>query len=179
MPSNISYVEQKENRHLHTYQKLVKKYDGNFITVDPGGRKNGGTGISFFSGGELTETSLWCSEEREYYSRSSQICRMFEFDLSKQRVAYPIFIEEPTFFDSHKGHTAARSDALFKLTMHYGRLYQIAQEHFTTIPLKINHWKGQMTDKMVGTRVKRIFRHTFQVYIQSAVGMGLYLTGKL
>lgn len=90
-----------------------------------------------------------------------------------------IYLEEPQFLDSSKGITAATSKNLFKLIYMYACTHYIAkinQFPVTNLPIQ---WKGQMGKKMVDERISRILGETYPEHISDAVGMGLFLKGKL
>lgn len=90
-----------------------------------------------------------------------------------------IYLEEPQFFDSHSGITAARTKNLFKLIYMYSCTHYIARSMgFEVISLPVN-WKGQMDKKMVDQRIDAILGEKYPEHISDAVGMGLFLKGLL
>lgn len=186
--SNISKIT--EARLKYKKEFVAKKY---FITVDPGARQNGGTGIVLWSVKEMFPVkihyfSISSKAEFSYEMRVNSILSQIsnEFVLPGEQEAWPIpvFIEKPQFFDSDKGLLSAKSDSLVKLAFCYGVLWA----YFTvpgitySVSLAIPHWKGQLSDEQVKVRVEKFAGYNVPKSLQkadvySALGMGFWLKG--
>ena len=155
----------------------------NFLTIDPGCRKDGGLAIALFEDKQINPilTMAFVSSQSSFKQRQTEICRVFSYWLNDNKSIYlleKVYIEKPQFFDSAKGLTAARSNSLFKLIFTYGRLFQIIESQFgvkNTHNLEINNWKGQLSKSQVEKRVKRACKKEYKGDICDAVGMGLFL----
>lgn len=177
------------NKALKTYQTLLKDYNY-FITIDPGARDKGGTGVAVFTT-KLTDEHLTIISPLETYQLESKAPTWLEkvdeianqlysiIALNAHKQVHPlVFIERPKFFESFKGQTAAKSDSLFKLCFVTGRLYSVIRGfNLKCELLPIVDWKGQLSKKQVGTRIKRICGKNWKGDVEDAVGMGLYLKG--
>lgn len=173
---------------LQEYQKHITSYFG---TIDPGARINGGTGFAFFSitQKEPIQIADFSSLDTSLYiKRSEWILHQLENRLNSLMLLYgfhsnkiPIFIEEPQFFDTHKGQTAAKGGDLAKLIFMYGRLYDriYKTEGCFPVPLRIIDWKGQLPKANVLKRIEKILKKKYTGDSADAVGMGLYLKGLL
>jgi len=174
------------NKNLKTYQDILKGYDY-FITIDPGARKGGGTGVAVFNHPTMLDQ---CPNPLETYQLESKAPTWLEKvdEIANQLnevVAQTthsaknlFFIERPKFFDSFKGQTAATSDSLFKLIFVTGRLYGVIKSfNLDCVLLPVNDWKGQLSKKQVSTRILRICGKNWKGDVEDAVGMGLYLKG--
>lgn len=171
------------------------------MTIDPGARLNGGTGIARFEhcyyknfNGFVFEASKLYKDHcnfETYEERVSAICSQlvvgFGLTPCDTTTLQPlsenviVFIERPKFFDDNKGLTAAKSNSLFKLIYLYGRLTQLFMSlGYTVVPLEINHWKGHLSKAQTKQRLKRI--HTLSSNVSGdeidAIAMGYYILGK-
>lgn len=176
------------NKALKEYQEMLKDYYY-FITIDPGARKGGGTGVAVFntiicpnqSLKSPIETYQLESKKSDWLEKVDEIANQLHtiLNLNIYKQTQPIvFIERPKFFESFKGHTAATSDSLFKLCFVTGRLYGVIKSfNLNCILLPIDHWKGQLNKSQVSTRVDRICGKKYKGDVTDAVGMGLYLKG--
>lgn len=177
------------NKALKEYQEIIFNYNY-FVTIDPGARKGGGTGVACFStriSRSITldlpqETYQLESKKSDWLEKvdeiSNQLSHVIRGSNGTGRKETLFFIERPQFFDSFKGETAAKSDALFKLIFVTGRLYGVIKLYnLECILLPIDHWKGQLSKSQVSTRVERICGKKYKGDICDAVGMGLYLKG--
>ena len=162
----------------------------NFVTMDPGVRDGGGTGLALFSVNPRITNPIKIEQFSPFRKNSdhnfkcNEVIYNIETYFKRMRllelVIEPtkVYIEKPQFFDTAKGQTAARSDSLFKLIYFYGRLYQlISSLGHTPIPLEIFKWKGQLSKSQVKTRVEKITNLEFKGDIIDAVGMGLHIKG--
>lgn len=174
------------------YQKefINKRY---FLTVDPGARQNGGTGIVLWSVKEKFPVKICyanCSAKANfsYEMRLRTIIEQINewiFSLTLPvNYNYPVFIERPQFFDSDKGMMAVKSDSLVKLAFCYGALWEYfeSERYFYSVPLEIPHWKGQLSDAQVKVRVEKFAGYNVPKQYQkadvfSALGMGFWLKG--
>lgn len=155
----------------------------NFLTIDPGCRKDGGLAIAIFENKQINPilTMAFVSAQSSFKQRQTEICRVFSYWLIENKSIYlldKVYIEKPQFFESAKGLTAARSNSLFKLIFTYGRLFQIIESQFgvkNTHNLEINKWKGQLSKSQVEKRVKSACKKEYKGDICDAVGMGLFL----
>ncbi len=184
------------NKALETYQKILKNYNY-FITIDPGARDKGGTGVAVFNTTFYlkpipdsnktyyptpTETYQLESKAPTWLEKVDEIANQL-YHISKGtrgtgRGQTLFFIERPKFFESFKGYTAASSDSLFKLCFVTGRLYGVIRSfNLDCILLPVNDWKGQLNKKQVSTRILRICGRNWVKDQEDAVGMGLYLKG--
>ena len=91
-----------------------------------------------------------------------------------------IHCEQPEFFDSTVGHTAARRGDLVKLILVTGILVgQVSS--FKLYPVR--EWKGQLPKSVVNRRIEEIVGHkdragiNFKSHAWDAVGVGLYAQG--
>ena len=164
---------------------MLKDYDY-FITIDPGARDRGGTGVAVFykSTNPIphpietyqleSKASLWLEKVDEITDQLHRIISASQMFPAKTL----FFIERPKFFESFKGQTAAKSDSLFKLCFVTGRLYGVIRSfNLNCILLPIVDWKGQLNKSQVSTRIKRICGKNWAKDQDDAVGMGLYLKG--
>ncbi len=179
------------NKALKEYQDILKNYQY-FITIDPGARKGGGTGVAVFNlpickTGKICDPSpietyqleskaaLWLQKVDDI---ADQLFHIIKGTKGQGRGQTLFFIERPKFFESFKGHTAATSDSLFKLCFITGRFYGVIRSfNLKCILLPINDWKGQLNKKQVSTRIHRICGKNWPKDQDDAVGMGLYLKG--
>lgn len=152
-----------------------------FISVDPGSE---GTGVALF--GPLTDTPKVIqnlnSSHKEWNKKCDEICYKFKAFL-KFHVPYSlglkIFCEQPQFFESFIGLTAAKGQTPIKLTVLFGRLWQISTDiGIDFIPVKINDWKGQMNKQQTATRVSYLIKQEYKTTHETdAVGIGLFIKG--
>ncbi len=171
---------------LVTYQKMLRDYDY-FITIDPGARDKGGTGVAVFDTEPHCdnyvpiETYQLESKAPTWLRKVDEIANLLYHkvcDNHHKKILW--FIERPQFFNSFKGETAAKSDSLFKLCFVTGRLYGVIRSfNLDCVLLPVNDWKGQLSKRMVSTRIKRICGKNWKGDVEDAVGMGLYLKGLL
>lgn len=150
----------------------------NFITVDIGGRANEGTAAAIFTKKDKapTFTKTFYSSVEVWEYRVNHICLIFDQFLTELNLQCMIFLEQPEFWDTHKGMTAARSDSLFKLIFLYGRLYEICVRHkCNPVGLPAKEWKGQLSKDQVAFRIKKKLNMEFKGDVADAVGMGLYM----
>jgi len=153
------------------------------ITIDPGCRKSGGgTGVAVFKEEKLHPVKTFCavSSQEDFYDRVELICYDIYTRIEGLKLASAnrcIYIEEPEFFSSFKGLTAASSGSLFKLICFYGALFNELHVKWDVKPLKINKWKGQLSKDKVAQRVKAITGQEYGGDVCDAVGMGLHLKG--
>jgi len=151
-----------------------------FITCDPG---SGGTGLALFfpehpfpMDTKVIKCPIndWEIKQRMILSTTdAYLVDMYERGCRK------LFIELPQYMNSVKGEIAAKSNALGKLLMVYGGIKANAElRGYTTKPIIIGHWKGQLDKHKVNIRIKKIIGAEFEDHIADAVGMGLYLKGK-
>jgi len=175
------------NKALKTYQDILKDYDY-FITIDPGARTGGGTGVAVFntvicpnSSRKPIETYQLESKAPTWLEKVDEIANQLHsiLNLNIHKQTNPLcFIERPKFFESLKGQTAAKSDSLFKLCFVTGRLYGVIKSfNLDCVLLPIVDWKGQLNKTQVSTRIKRICGKSWKGDVADAVGMGLYLKG--
>lgn len=185
-----------------------------YITIDPGARSNGGTGLAFWHKNEpepilvkYINCKLGNYEQRVNFittqmeNFAQEIVKNLSIaigakDFSPLPINYtinrfsysqnkiPVFIERPKYFDSSKGELAAKSDSLFKLIFCYGCIYQFWMQTGITysVPLQIAHWKGQLNDRQVKTRVNDRCNYiptkdNDQADVYAALGMGFWLKG--
>ena len=158
----------------------------NFITIDPGCRTNGGTGIAVFNSKQVnpTEVRLITGQRDLTWDKNIEtvLFNVREF-LGKCYPMTPVFIEEPQFFDTLKGMTAAKSNSLFKLIVCYGRIFEMAYSlGLNPQALKIRDWKRQLNKKRIEARVERVagkIPDEWKGDVLDAVAMGFYLKGIL
>lgn len=172
------------NKALQEYQEIISYYDY-FITIDPGARKGGGTGVAVFDTNSKyngpCQIKQLESKAPIWLEKVNDIADQLH-DLLKNHLPQTIvFIERPKFFESFKGQIAATSDSLFKLCFVTGRLYGVIRNFdLDCVLLLIDHWKGQLSKSQVSTRVEKICGQKYKSYkgdVIDAVGMGLYLKG--
>jgi len=155
----------------------------NFLTVDPGSRENGGTGIAYFSKTQVKPvlTKQLTGKGKDWSSRADNVLFQYRTFLEHNTslyVLYDIYIERPQYFNTFKGQVTAESDSLFKLIYLYGRIWE-ATLHTKNNPIfvKIAHWKGQLNKSQVSNRVEKICGKKYSGDVCDAVGIGLYLKG--
>lgn len=172
------------NNNLQFYKHhLVNQ--SHWFTIDPGCRSNGGTGLAFWSYtqtlpvetkqfGSMNIAGLHDIKMEHVLNKITKYLRPYSHE------DYPVFIEEPQFFQSLKGQTAAKSGALHKLTFFYGRLFQLVKHlGLKPIPVTIAHWKGQMDKARTKKKIDRLYPdNNWKGDELDAVGIGLFLKGK-
>lgn len=175
------------------YLDILKDHP-NFITIDPGARAGGGTGIASYiqeSNADSTYTIrvssfLPVEAATTHLQKCDDVIKQIKWwvvvkspSVLEHDFNCSVFIEEPKYFDTAKGQVAVRSDKFTKLVFIYGRLFQLFSDRFPiVIPLKIADWKGQLSKKQVENRVKKILPESnYKGDEIDAVGMALYLKG--
>lgn len=99
------------------------------------------------------------------------------------------YIEEPQYFQSHYGQTAARDGALVKLCLLTGMLMQACPD---VTPIRVNQWKGNVPKTVIENRVRRLLLHIAKTqgyaapemehwtdHEFDAIGLGLHQQGIL
>lgn len=183
----------RSEENLKNYQKYVRdniSRTNNFITIDPGARIDGGTGLAVtnFKDKAYRSSCTLQGLQDTYEDRVEQICSML-YSYLNQRKDYVVFIEKPMFFDTAIGYAAAKSNSLGKLICLYGRITEIAKHTRSnlvpTVSLEIVHWKGQLSKKQTITRIVNYYPglknrdiHHLSGDETDAIGMGLYILGK-
>lgn len=156
----------------------------NTITIDPGARRTGGgTGLAVFDDTEQLrpiKTICFTNDHQDFYTRVSNLTyKIYRWLVRSHYVdSATIYIEEPKFFSSFKGITAATGGSLFKLIYFYGALYNGLFDSFKVKPLQINTWKGNLSKEKVAKRVELLTGCEYTGDVCDAVGMGLHLKGK-
>jgi len=120
-----------------------------------------------------TNSTRWELGAQEISQNIRQHYRMF----SVQK----IYIEFPQVFQSSLGMAAINRGDIFKLVFLIGC---IRGAFLTTDfePILVSKWKGQLPKKEIEYRCKKIIPRTLWVktsHLWDAVGIGLYLTGKI
>ena len=152
------------------------KVTGNFISVDPGSQ---GTGIAYFS---LSDEPLAIknldSIHKEWIMKCNEICYKFQATLLMYK-PNEVFCEQPAFFESFIGVTSAKKQDLIKLTILFGRFWQISTDlQIEFIPIKIIDWKGQMNKLQTANRVHHLIGQKYKTTHETdAVGIGLFIKG--
>ena len=94
-----------------------------------------------------------------------------------------LYIEGVQYWNSLVSKTAAAKGDLSFLSYIVGIYYGIATDEYFRIKTKIinpNTWKGNMTDKQVKYRVKKVLNKEFKnIHIYCAAGIGLSIQGRL
>lgn len=150
-----------------------------FVTIDPGSE---GTGIAFFNGKlHPKATQSISSDKIMWRDKCDDIMYRIEAFLLKwaKENSVIVYCESPQFFETARGLTAARSDALAKLTTLYGRIWQLTRHLACPFqPLDIGKWKGQLNKQQTEQRVFKILAQTYKTSHETdAVAMGLFLKG--
>lgn len=92
----------------------------------------------------------------------------------------PIFIEQPKFFNSYRGMTAARDDSLGKLIYFFGRLWQIILDiGFSSVfAVPIVQYRGQLNKNQIQARIKQRINQEYKSdHLADAVYLGLFIRG--
>jgi len=160
------------------YSKLLERHS-RFACIDPGARVGGGTGVAIFQENVNCPfyTEIIQSTLESYDQRIVSIIERVAESFFVLPCGSPIFIEEPQYFDTFKGQTAARSNSLFKLIFFYGRLYERLRVTWHVCPMKIIDWKGQLSKSKTEKRVQKLTGVAFKGDVADAVGMGLFVKG--
>ena len=157
----------------------------NILTVDPG---LGGTGWAFWDKLECAPNEYGVIRSpvtiTKWEYKASTICREFDNILGllpyRCRICY---IEFPkSWSQSQKSHAATYKGDLLKLAFLIGRLVEILESKwdFEYVHLIEPHvWKGQLSKKQVNKRIRKELGESYPDHISDAVGMGLYLMGRL
>jgi len=158
-------------------------FRGPMICIDPG---SAGSGIAFFYAGEQIpyHTQIIESAGKNWMEKCNTNLKIMKlvFEANLDRPIYSsVFIEEPQYFDSYVGRTAAKSDSLAKLVFFYGRLWEMINANFTKniYAVPIQQWKGQMDKAKVNYRILKAIGKTYESHAADSVGIGLYLRGVL
>lgn len=159
----------------------------NFITVDPGSE---GTGVAFFLQDKIPIlVSNLNSEHKSWNMKCNEICYKFaaflgytieeEYKKQEHALNLKVFCEQPQFFDSFFGLTVMRSQSPIKLTVLFGRLWQITVDQgLDFLPLKIVDWKGQLNKQQTANRIFNLIKQEYKTTHEcDAVAMGLFLKG--
>lgn len=162
----------------------MRPYAGSFISIDPG---SAGTGIAHFIRGTNTPTNSLsvlgdAACKTNWMSECNLILNKIEMHLWAMAEAQviPVFIEEPQYFSSFTGVTAAKSGSLAKLVFFYGRLWQLCLQlklHPYAVP--IQDWKGQLSKHQIIARIEKKIGVKYDSHAADAVGIGLYMRGIL
>jgi len=152
----------------------------NFLCCDPG---SGGTGFAMFSSNDLYPIATKKIEidiSNWWLKRKLLLFKTEEYLQTIKDKCFVMYIEKPQFMESHTGLTAARTDSLVKLVSIYACIIYIAEKNgFDVRVVSINAWKGQMSKEMITIRIQKILNKRFVDHVADAVGIGLYLKGKL
>lgn len=168
---------------INNLPDTMRPYFGNFITIDPG---SAGTGIAFFMRGRIPPViaySILADEKQIDWMKQCDLIldktKMHLLSMS-EGTKLPVFIEEPQFFSSYKGVTAAKDGSLAKLIFFFGRVWGIC-ETLKLVPyaVGIQQWKGQLSKQQVIKRIEKKIGFTYDSHAADAVGIGLYMRGIL
>lgn len=155
------------------------------VSIDPGSR---GTGIAVWENNAKVPNygfAQHCNlEKKDWHTRTNALL----LDCSiKLKLTYrtlgeytPIFIEEPKFFDSYRGMTAARDDSLGKLIYFFGRLWQVILDigFVSVFAVPIVQYRGQLNKSQIQARIKqRINKEYDSDHLADAVYLGLWVRG--
>ncbi len=180
---------------IRTPRKAFSTMRDTFVTIDPGCRINGGTGLACFDRNNHDPNPFHVahyrppSEIENHDLRVENLIDRIKQDIELKYLTWSLqpcltkfYIERPQYFDSFKGQTAAQTDSLFKLIFFYGRLFQlVASLNYQVIAIKVPTWKGQLSKQQVSTRVHAICgkkSNTYKGDVLDAVGIGLFILGK-
>ncbi len=159
------------------------------ISIDPGGT---GLGVAFWEKKKWDD--LCCPAFCEVIEPSESFAEwhLTTLDVAGQlhrlmsnHLICRVYIEKVGYFDSHKGQTAARSEALEKLVTAYGAILFAASFYCNGIfPIPVNTWKGQLNKQIVNNRIIGLLPDIKRVpglktHAWDAVGVGLYAKGFL
>lgn len=147
-----------------------------FISIDPGQN----IGLACWESRSVVYTHCFQSNSHtNWLERSNSVHeKLREFLKFKQYYGH-IYCEQPKFWQSYLGLSAARHDSFAKLCFSYGRIMQIAHQYaFKFHEVPIADWKGQLPKSLVKQRVENYFSQEFPDHVTDAVGIGLYILGK-
>lgn len=154
----------------------MSRVTNNFVAVDPGSE---GTGVAYYSNtDDPAIVANLSSNHKEWSMKCNEICYKFRAFLMYHNPKY-VFCEQPQFFESLTGITAMRSQTPIKLTVLFGRLWEISvSKGIEFIPVKINDWKGQLTKIQTANRVEALLNVRYKTTHETdAVAIGLYIKG--
>lgn len=161
------------------FEEIIKTKNA-YFTIDPG---SDGTGIAFFQHNYLIKSESFDSKKAMWRDKCDEICYKVDAFINyyhPKTPQIPVICEQPEFFETFKGLTAAKSDSLVKLTTLYGRFWQIAHNRsciFGCLPAK--KWKGQLNKVQTANRIEKLIGKSFSTTHEcDAVGIGLFLQGK-
>ena len=153
-----------------------------YATVDPGIN----TYIVLWNGDELIEVVGFRVKKKENQELSQSLhTSNINFSLCLADLKHKpetIYIEGVQLFSSLKSLTSAKRGNLFSLSYRVGGYFAVATSnyHILTDIIPPNVWKGSMSDEQVKYRVERVMNQSFKnIHIYCAVGIGLYLQGRL
>jgi hypothetical protein len=169
---------------------LIKRKDFSWeeviLTIDPGIT---GTGVIAWNADKFKnpeklsfDAALFNASAKEWEIATQQIAnalhRWTQCSLYKVKT---IYVEFPQAFQSALGQAAINRGDIFKLVFLIGciRGVLIFSEF---VPVRVIDWKGQLPKEEVERRCKRIIPEKDWVkttHLWDAVGIGLYLKGKL
>ena len=91
-----------------------------------------------------------------------------------------VYIEQPQFFDSGKGHASARKGSLLKLQFVVGMCAGMLRCRGVTVELvPVTTWLRQLTSRQLHPRVKILTGRSYKSHTLYAVGLGLFKKGLL
>lgn len=150
------------------------------LSVDPGIR---GTGYALWDGKLLKRTGIFASRSEDWLEAGGQVASQLHQFACKERVE-AVYCEFPAYFQSAGAQVVARSGSLVKLAWFVGFLSALFITGFKTFRfVEVNEWKGQLPKDVVELRIRKIMGEKvtkkFKTHIWDAVGIGLYVHGRM
>lgn len=153
------------------------------LTIDPG---LSGTGYAYFYEGQLKicrqiiPDPKMTMEDKAFTIKTMILQAIAYFDIEE------VFIEYPKVFGGATNYAIAMRGDIVKLAWLVGYLCGAMRTskktRYTLLP--VNTWKGQLPKNVVENRVRKVYpvsndKMKIEGHAIDAVGMGLYLQGKL
>ena len=157
------------------------------VCIDPG---VGGTGLAFWSSWPHADAPAWAPDATEVvrptYPRAPWLDRAFSCGervgifISRCNATH-IIVEDQAVWTSAVGAASAGRGDVIRLAQLAGLILAHARIYgsLRTYLLPPREWKGQLPKAAVAARIRRALGRAYPDHAADAVGMGLYLQGKL
>jgi len=169
---------------------MAKSKGVEIVTIDPGTKT---TGVAFWDRETWKDLvpptdvfAIAASSANNWYTRMAGIIDALD-GLFAERTVLRAYIELPTFMQSHKGQTAAKSGSLVKLSAMFGAVYMSCHNIAAKVkPVRIVDWKGQLPKNVTERRIRKRLgnlEHEGGIGVSvpsdcwDAVGIGLWAKG--
>lgn len=144
--------------------------------------------FNIYPSGMLDSFPLWAgglhsAYANDWQSKAEVICAKLANHLLKRKHSPMIvFCEFPEYMEGVRGHTAAVSGDLLKMTYLVGKLSEWARnEGSRFIPITPGEWKGNLSKGVVERRICRLMPEAgiqgYKSHTWDAIGIGLYAKG--